>query len=72
MGSDLAHENEAPFPEALVEYFVKSFCQPGGIVLDPFCGSGSTLQAAYDFGYTAIGIDISAEYIAKTREVRGW
>ena len=33
MGSDLAHENEAPFPEALAEFFIKSFCPPGGAVV---------------------------------------
>lgn len=47
MGSNLSHENEAPFPESLAEFFVKSFCPPGGIVLDIFGGSGTTLAAAH-------------------------
>jgi site-specific DNA-methyltransferase (adenine-specific) len=46
MGSRLAHENEAPFPESLVEPFVRCFCPPGGIVCDPFAGSGTTLAVA--------------------------
>lgn len=58
MGSKLAHENEAPFPESLVEFFVKSFCPPGGMVLDPFCGSGTTLSVAIRLGRNATGIDI--------------
>ncbi len=58
MGSDLAHENEAPFPEQLAEFFIKSFCPPGGIVLDPFCGSGTTLAVAHKTGRHCIGIDI--------------
>jgi hypothetical protein len=58
MGSPLAHENEAPFPESLVEPFVLSFCPPGGVVLDPFCGSGTTLAVANRNGREAIGIDI--------------
>jgi len=58
MGHPLSHENEAPFPEALVEPFVLSFCPPGGIVLDPFCGSGTTLAVANKHGRRAIGLDI--------------
>lgn len=58
MGSDLAALNEAPFPQSLAEFFVRSFCPPGGIVLDPFCGSGTTLAAALAHGRRAIGIDV--------------
>lgn len=58
MGSDLCHENEAPFPEYLAEFFIRSFCLPGGIVLDPFCGSGTTLAVARRLGRKAIGFDV--------------
>ncbi len=58
MGSDLAHENEAPFPLSLPEFFVKSFCPPGGIVCDPFSGSGTSGHAALENGRLYIGIDI--------------
>ena len=58
MGSKLAHENEAPFPESLAEFFIRSFCPPGGIVLDPFCGSGTTCAAAEKTKRKWIGIDI--------------
>ncbi len=54
----LGNENEAPFPEKLAEFFVKSFCPPDGNVLDPFCGSGTTLAVANRLGRNAIGIDI--------------
>lgn len=58
MGSPLAHENEAPFPEKLAAWFILSCCPPDGIVLDPFCGSGTTLRVAKDCGRQGIGIDI--------------
>ena len=58
LGSDLAHENEAPFPESLPEFFIKSCCPPGGTVLDPFGGSGTTLAAAVLNGRIAHCIDI--------------
>lgn len=58
MGHPLACENEAPFPEFLAEFFIKSFCPPGGIVLDPFCGSGTTCAMAALCDRHYIGIDI--------------
>jgi len=35
----------------------------GGLVLDPYCGSGTTLVAAKILGHNYIGIDISKEYV---------
>jgi hypothetical protein len=58
MGSQLAHENEAPFPERLAEFFVRSFCPPGGIVLDPFSGSGTTARVAHRHGRQYIALDV--------------
>lgn len=66
MGSMLCHENEAPFPESLAEFFIRSFCRPGGTVLDPFCGSGTTLAVAEKWGRKAIGIDIRESQVALT------
>lgn len=67
LGSKLAHENEAPFPEKLVERFVLSFCPPGGVVLDPFCGSGTTIAVAIKNHRDAIGIDVRQSQIDLTR-----
>jgi len=47
MGHALSHENEAPFPEWLVEFFVRSFCPPRGLVIDPFGGSGTVASVAH-------------------------
>lgn len=69
LGHALAHENEAPFPEALAEFFVRSLCQPGGLILDPFSGSGTTASVALRFGREAIGMDLrqSQARIARQR-----
>lgn len=67
MGSPLAHENEAPFPEALVEPFIRCFCPPNGTVLDPFCGSGTTCSVAIRLGRRAIGCDVRESQIELTR-----
>jgi len=50
-------------PLALMEYLIKMVTPKGGIVLDPFAGSGSTLVAAKQNGYQYIGIEMTAEYI---------
>lgn len=63
MGNRLCHENEAPFPEKLAEFFIKSFCPPDGTVLDPFSGSGTTAAVAKQNGRHYIGIDIRESQI---------
>jgi hypothetical protein len=69
LGHDLAHENEAPYPVRLPEFFIRSHCPPGGIVLDPFSGSGTTVDAALRLGRRGIGLDIriSQARLAKER-----
>ena len=64
MGSPLAHENEAPFPEALAEFFVRSYCQPGGLVIDPFSGSGTTAAVAVRLGRRALACDVRESQVA--------
>lgn len=63
MGNRLCHENEAPFPERLAEFFIRSFCPPGGVVLDPFSGSGTTVAVAAKHGRRGIGIDVRGSQI---------
>lgn len=58
MGSRLCHEGEAPYPEALVEFFALSFCPPGGIILDPFSGSGTTAAMSIRHGRRFVGCDL--------------
>ena len=50
-------------PVALMEWLVELITPPNGVVLDPFAGSGTTLQAALNKGFTPIGIEQDADYI---------
>ncbi len=50
-------------PIALMEYLIKMVTPKGGIVLDPFAGSGSTLIAAKQNGFQYIGIELTPDYI---------
>lgn len=52
------NNSEAPFPLLLPEFFVKSFCKPGGVVCDPFSGSGTTCHAAIEHGRRFVGCDL--------------
>ena len=55
-------EHPAPFPLELATRLVRMFSFAGDTVLDPFCGSGTTLIAALRSGRNSIGVDIDAEY----------
>ncbi|OPH84365.1 DNA methyltransferase [Nitrobacter vulgaris] len=51
-------------PVKPLQRLIESFCKPGGVVLDPFCGSGSTLLAAKLTGRCFIGIELDAGHHA--------
>ena len=66
-GDKFSRGNEAPFPEALPTRFVRSFCQPGGIVCDPFVGSGTTGHVSIDWGRRFIGCDLRQSQVDLAR-----
>lgn len=68
LGDRLAHENEAPFPEKLADAFIRSFCPPGGVVFDPFIGSGTTAAVALKCGRRAMGVDVRASQLEVTMQ----
>ena len=53
----------ATFPRELPERCIKAGCPQGGVVLDPFAGSGTTLAVARDLGRRSIGIELNPEYV---------
>ena len=65
---NFAYEHPAMFPEALASDHILSWSNPGDIVLDPMCGSGTTLKMAKQTGRQFIGIDISEKYCAIARK----
>lgn len=60
-------DHSATFPESLVRPRIKSTCPPGGTVLDPFCGTGTSLAVAVESGRSAIGIDVVERYLEMAR-----
>ncbi len=53
----------AKFPAKLIEIPIKAGCPPGGIVLDPFAGTGTTIIVAMQLKRKYIGIDLGEKYI---------
>jgi DNA modification methylase len=60
--------HSAAFPLELPMWFIKLFSNPGDLVLDPFVGSGTTVQAACELGRGVIGIDTLKEYVEISKE----
>lgn len=53
----------APYPIDLCRIPILATCPEAGVVLDPFCGTGTTLSAALNLGRTSVGIDVSRQYL---------
>ena len=62
----------APFCEELPKRCIEAIGREGITVLDPFAGSCTTLRVALQYGYDAIGIDMSQEYLDKAARENGW
>lgn len=54
--------HSATFPTGLIAPRITSSCPPGGLVLDPFCGTGRALQVAVESGRRALGFELSQDY----------
>jgi site-specific DNA-methyltransferase (adenine-specific)/site-specific DNA-methyltransferase (cytosine-N4-specific) len=63
LATECSNKNHsAAFPEELPEWFIKLFSKEADTVLDPFMGSGTTIQVANRLKRHAVGIDIMSEY----------
>lgn len=61
-------EHPAPFPVELARRVIALHSMPGDIVLDPFCGSGTTLVAAHALGRHYVGIEIEQKWVEHSRK----
>ena len=61
-------QHPAPFPLELAYRLVRMFSFWGDTVVDPFCGSGTTMLAAMKAGRNSIGIEIDSQYCKMTEE----
>ena len=59
-------KHPAPFPLELASRLVRMFSFHGDTVLDPFCGTGTTMIASLRYGRNSIGMDIDPEYCRMT------
>jgi DNA modification methylase len=57
----------APFPADLCRIPILATCPPAGIVLDPFCGTGTAMLVASELGRRSVGVDLAEEYLAVAR-----
>jgi DNA modification methylase len=72
--ADVFHRNVHPTvkPISLMRWLVRLVTPPGGTVLDPFAGSGTTLVAAQLEGFNSVGIEREAEYAAIAEARIAW
>jgi DNA modification methylase len=63
IGDKESHEGDAPYPEKLVEFFIRGWCPPLGWVHDPFSGTGTTVVEALRWCRNGIGFDLRASQI---------
>jgi DNA modification methylase len=59
----IAFKHPALFPDKLAEDHILTWSNPGDLVLDPFCGSGTTLKVAKSTGRFYLGVEYVKEYI---------
>ena len=58
----------APYPEDLCKIPILASCPEDGVVLDPFCGTGTTALVAFQLGRKSIGIDVADDYIEAAKD----
>lgn len=61
-------KHPAVFPEPLVERVITDYAPDGGVVLDPFAGSGTTAVVAKRLGRIGVGVELNPEYASIARD----
>lgn len=66
-GKDIPKIHPAQKPVAVLKKLIETFTDPGDVVIDPCCGSGSTLRAARDLGRTSFGFEIDRNFYERAK-----
>ena len=66
-GKDIPKIHPSQKPVKLLETLIETFTYPGDVVIDPCCGSGATLRAAYELGRSAYGFEIDRNFYGKAK-----
>ena len=64
---DLGVDHFAAFPQEWPRRLILGWCPPDGVVLDPFCGTGTVPMVARALGRIGIGVDLSSDYVRLAR-----
>ena len=66
-GKDIPKIHPAQKPVAVLKKLIEIFTDPGDVVIDPCCGSGSTLRAALELGRSAFGFEIDRNFYNRAK-----
>lgn len=66
-GKEIPKIHPAQKPVAVLKKLIEIFTDPGDIVIDPCCGSGATLRAAYELGRSAYGFEIDRNFYDRAK-----
>ncbi|MGN0605816.1 MAG: DNA-methyltransferase [Oscillospiraceae bacterium] len=66
-GKDIPKIHPSQKPVKLLETLIETFTDPGDVVIDPCCGSGSTLRAAHNLGRSAFGFEIDKNFYERAK-----
>lgn len=66
-GKDIPKIHPAQKPVAVLKRLIETFTDPGDVVIDPCCGSGSTLRAAMELGRSAYGFEIDRNFYNRAK-----
>ena len=67
-GKDVPKIHPAQKPVKVLKKLIETFTDPGDVVIDPCCGSGSTLRAAHELGRSAYGFEIDRNFYNEAKD----
>lgn len=67
-GKDIPRIHKTQKPVKVLKKLIETFTDPGDVVIDPCCGSGSTLRAAVELGRSAYGFEIDRKFYQRAKD----